>query len=233
MFSLLDFFKKVVTPENVNCIPSDLSIPDSPYDSFAARLFKVCKKARYGFMHFALMSYWRESVAWLLCNFSSNIDFENMMLPINITSFVTNIEEYENTNFAPLLQWCVYHSYAMFHMFLEAGVRVGAEEVFDYIATFEYFKANSTLEHMLQKGIGINHNAQRHTETRELIQKYKSRRTRCEAVVVRLLGLLRFKRTKYFSGLDPRLLKQMVVTPVWKTRYLECWDTTEVKKLKI
>ena len=234
MFSLVDFFKQVVTPENVNRIPSDLSAPDFP-DSFAARLFEVCKKARYGFMHFALMSYyWRESVAWLLCNFSSSIDFENMKLPESITSFVNDLEEYQERKFAPLLQWCVIHSYTMFYMFLEAGVRSGAEEAFKEIVMGGGGPTHNILEFMLQKGIGINYTLPPlYVQTTKLIQKYKSRRTRCDAVVVRLLGLLRFKKTKYFSGLDPRLLKQMVVTPVFQTRYSKCWDSIETKKLEI
>lgn len=232
MFSLLDFFKQVVTHENVNCIPSDLSIPGFP-DSFATHLFKLCKKARYGFVHFALMLCRPEDTEWILSNFISSIDIENMMLPISVALFTYNTEDYQERNLVPLLLWCAIHSYRMLSVFLESGVRSGAEEAFDHIVRHGGVTPPRILEHMLQKGIGINYKTLHYTQTGALIQKYKSRRTRCEAVVVRLLGLLRFKKTKYFSSLDPRLLKQMVVTPVWKTRYLECWDSIKTKKLKI
>jgi hypothetical protein len=226
MFSLLDFFKQVVTHENVNCIPSDLIAPGFP-DSFAAHLFKLCKKARYGFMPFALMLCRPEDTEWILSNFISSIDFENTMLPISVALFTNNTEDYQERNFVTLLLWCAYHSYRMLSVFLEYGVRSGAEEAFDHIVRHGDVKSNHILERMLLKGIGVNYKALHYTQTGALIQKYKFRRTCCEGVVVRLLGLLRFKKTKYFSGLDPRLLKQMVVTPVWKTRYLECWDSNK------
>lgn len=232
MSVLLDILKEVVTPENVNRIP-DYFIEADGFEN----ILYVCKQAGYGFIQLAVFLNSVECVNWLLSNFVSCIDFERITLPERFVLFLNNLDnnfQDEHCCFVPLLVWCAKHSPRMFLMFLQAGIQSGAEKAFEYVAKTGSITSLPVLECMLQKGIGINYILPPlYARTTKLIQKYKSRRDRCKAVVVRLLGLLRFKKTKYFCGLDPRLLKQMVVTPVWETRYSECWDSIEVKKLKI
>jgi hypothetical protein len=231
MSSLLDVLKKVVTPKNVNCIPSDVTLDR---DNFC---FNRCKELRYGFMEFALVFNNMGCVEWLISNFISYIDFERIMLPDNTVCFVYDRTSY-NGPFSSLLEWCAKNALFLIPLFLKAGVRVGNEKkVFDYIATRETFGVSirGILEPILQLGYGTKGPMPKHKWSHgvyELVYDYRCRRRVCKKVVIQLLGLLRFKKTRYFSGLDPRLLKQMVVTPVWETRYSECWNTTENKKIK-
>jgi uncharacterized protein YjgD (DUF1641 family) len=237
MSSLLDVLKKVVTPENVNCIPIDFT-QDFFTNEIINEFIYFCKKEKYGFMQLALLSYDIDCINYLLSNFKSCICFDLILLPYADGGLLLRIPELDEVVvLLPLLQWCAQNSYEILLIFLEAGIRVGgAEEAFKSIIERRLYTdlTEKVLEKMLQMGISLNCTPSPRCRERakQLIEKY-TRRDRCKRLVMKLLGFLRFKKTRYFSGLDPRLLKQMVVTPVWKTRYLECWDTTEVKKLKI
>lgn len=241
MSSLLDVLKKVVTPENVNCIPDDFSA--SLFSNFLTphkinynlcKLIRFCKEQNYGFIQLAILNFDTGSVEYLLSNFKSFIRFELITLPDNPPGLdIFNLKEFKKTL---LLEWCAEYCNISLVMLLGSGVRVGGiEEAFQILANRKIYTrlTEIALEKMLQMGVGFNDTSpQCYWRVTELIEKYRGR-DRCKKAVVYLLGLIKFKKTRYFSGLDPRLLKQMVVTSVWETRYSECWDTTEVKKLKI
>jgi hypothetical protein len=233
MSYLLDVLKNVVTHENVNCVPSDFSL--DPHGLYLDSNIYFVKMHKYGFINLALIFDDIECVDWILSNFSSSICFESITIP----------ESYRNYDLAllsstPLLEWCAKNCSKLLVMFLEAGgARVnGAEKAFNYIAREDFFHVprQPILERMLQLGIGIKNTLQKYECSKwvhTLVEDYRCRRKSCKTVVVRLIGLIKFKRAYCFPGLDSRLLKQMIVTPVWETRYSECWNNTEVKKLKI
>jgi hypothetical protein len=234
-----------VTHENVDCIPSEFETELYLSDIYVASPFLAfCNMKNYSFFKSALILREIECVDWMISTFGNSINFKSITIPRDEFVWL----EQHNIRFSrrgsaitiPLLEWCAKTSGRILMLFLKAGVIVGgAEEAFKHVAKTQYYDVprQPILVHMLRMGIGIKNTLQPYESekwVRELIEDYRSRRKVCKSVVVRLLGFLRFKKTRYFSGLDPRLLKQMVVTLVWETRYSECWDTTtEVKKLKI
>jgi hypothetical protein len=239
MSSLLDDLKKYVTPENVNCIPSefdpelylgDIHVVHHGFPAF-------CIRKNYSFFKSAVMLREIECVDWMISTFIDSINFESITFPNYELNWLERVSK-ERVSPVSLFEWCAKTSGRMLMLFLKAGIQVsGAEKAFKHVAKTQFYDVprQPILAHMLQMGIGLDYTPQyNHSKWIDnLVEEYRGRRKSCKKVVVRLLGFLRFKKTRYFSGLDPRLLKQMVVTPVWETRYQECWDTTETKKLKI
>jgi hypothetical protein len=210
---LLDHLKATVTRENVNCVPKDWKSPDNNVTS-------VCRARKYGFLQLALFYGSSKNVEWLIDQFGRYIDWEHAV----IERFLAEI---------PILEFMAYCFIGLIPNCVRAGARRGGVEAFRKIAkdarVYGYGQriVGKILESLLEAGLGdYSYNYDGPVWLNQLVDKYRWRRNRCKAVVIQMLGLIRFRRDQCFPGLDRRLLKEMVVVQgVWNTRYKgECWD---------
>jgi hypothetical protein len=214
---LLDHLKATVTRENVNCIPDDWDRSNF----ISLFVLSVCHARKYGFLQLAMLRGNFIAVQWVIDQFGGYIDWEHAVIA-RVLSPISNevpILEFMARRFSKVIPNCV-----------RAGARRGGVEAFRKIAKdVRHYGLGKTvvvgeLESLLHAGIGdYNYNFGPEW-LNQLTSKYRWRRNRCKAVVIQMLGLVRFRRDQCFPGLDRRLLNEMF-RGVWRTRYTsERWD---------
>lgn len=211
----LNRLKESVTSENVNQIPVDWESGVTMIDS---TFLSISLSRGEGFLHLSMRLNNYMATAWILDHFKKELGDLN------------SIEFSEWDTSYPLLVWCARKWYNLIPLFVKRGVRKGGLEAVDRLAKQcrKYGHSESIMgeeiECLLKHGLGISAwigEGPRWLDT--MMMKYRWRLNRCKSIVVNLLGIIRFRRP-IFHGMDRRMLRVMIVNPIWESRCTEHWD---------
>lgn len=212
----LNRLKETVTSENVNRIPvdwrSEIAVIDSAF-------LPICLSKGEGFLHLSAHLDNYMAIEWILDHYKKELGDLNAI----------EMEVLDGDR-VPILVWCARKWFDLIPLFVERGVRKGGLEAVDRLSQhckkFGYIKAvmGKEIECLLKHGLGISSwigGGPRWLDT--MMMKYRWRFNRCTSIIIKLLGIIRFRRP-IFRGMDRRMLRVMIVNPIWESRCTEIWD---------
>lgn len=205
--SIIDNLKRLVTPENVNCIPKDAVFEEIEEEYLPS--FKYHQRQENGFIWFVVSCGKEMDIKWLVNHFGKHIQYGDILV-----------------DYARLKPYVI-------PILLHAGVPPnGIFERWVFFGDPTKERDRKIMKVIIKTPKAVNWewwnrlSPPRPVWVANLLNRYKRRRERCRIAVMALLKAFRTRPL----GIDKFVLRQ-IVDGVWETRYTSVW-TRNILKFK-